>query len=141
MFKTSQLFTASHLIAMVLTTVLSIGFASCSKEEDIEDVSQLSGTWKHEYTDENGYSLVDAIWFNPEMSYGEYRPAVGWKGSFWYSIKTPGIIHLKITYYRYDFIGQRLSYKDEVDWSCHKKGDRLWIDNKDYRKVSNGMDF
>ena len=139
--KSSQLSTVSHLAGMVLVLMLSIGLTSCSKDEDIEDVAQLSGTWKHEYTNMYGETYVDAIWFNPSMSNGEYRQADGWNGYFVYSIKTPGIIHLKISYYRYDFLGQRLSYKDEVDWSCHKKGDRLWIDNKEYKKVSDGMSF
>jgi len=139
--KSSQLSTVSHLAGMMLVLMLSIGLTSCSKDEDIEDVAQLSGTWKHEYTDKDGNTLVDALWFNPDYAIGEYRPAVGWKGSFSYSIKTPGIIHLKITYYRYVTGTEKQSYKDEVDWSCHKKGDRLWIDNKEYKKVSDGMLF
>lgn len=133
--KTKQFFNTSWLLLITLVSAFTISTVSCSKDEDVDDVGQLNGTWKREYTDENGKTLTDTFWFDSSSKRGEYRPAEGWNATFIYDIKTPGVLHLKMTYYRYDFVGQYLSYKSEENWSCHKKGDRLWIDGKEYRRM------
>ena len=125
-------FSVVRLSVLAIITICTFSIISCNKYEDIEEVFQLEGTWVHTETDENGNVFEETLCFYSEQEGGYLLSTKigGWDGSFWYRIKSPGVIHVQMTWYR-NYPNYQ-TYREELDWRCKRNGDKLWIDDKQY---------
>ena len=123
-----------QLMTAFILTLTSVGFYSCSNDDDDDNPEALIGNWNCDSTyGESSEKPYESVTFystyNGRVKFWDFYKR-GKSGYFSYEI-SDGKINYKMKIYVNFGIG---SYKDEGSWQYHVKGNTLYLDGRKYVK-------